>query len=193
MLKKIALGLIATAAMAGAAQAQDSQFGATSQDSIALSATLAPVVRVSGLPTSLTFTLGAAFLNNAGALSVTERPTYCIYSNVGSQGSYSLSVTGVDAVGGGSNSWALTGTAGEGELLYTVNHTDGAISRQVGPGDSFSFRADGGVAGDRPNTANCSDVGGTNAQLIIGFDKDDVLAANAGTFTGTLTVVASAT
>ena len=192
MLKKMVLGVAATALVgfAGAAQAQDSQFGATSQDTFALTATIDPVVRISGL-TDLTFNIGAAFLNG-GNPNVTQRPNYCVYSNVTSAGTYELEVTGVAFGTGSDNRWALSGPGGA-RLAYTVNNNTGASAsnRQLGPGDSFAFAANA-MTGSRPNTGDCSDIGGFNNQLIVAFSRGDVLAANAGTYTGTVTVIAKA-
>jgi len=192
MFKKIALGVAATAlvAVAGAAQAQDSQFGATSQDTFTLTATVDPVVRISGL-TDLTFNIGAAFLNG-GNPNVTQRPYFCVYSNVTNAGTYELEVTGVPYGTGSDNRWSLNGSGGA-RLAYTVNNNTGssASNRQLGPGDSFAFAANA-FTGARPNTADCSDIGGHNNQLVVAFSRGDVLAANAGTYTGTVTVIAKA-
>lgn len=188
MIKKVLAGAAAAGLMVGAAYAQDSTFGEESQDTISIEATVEPVVLVSGMPDTLNFTLGDAFFNQAGP-NTTQRPMFCIYSNVTSLGSYSLSAIGTDAAGGNSNAWALTGAGGE--LPFNINVSDGVQSRQVGPGDNFSGFSTAARTGTRPNTADCSDTG-DNTQIIVAFSKVDVLAANAGDYTGSITLVASA-
>lgn len=187
MIKKILLGVAATALIAGAAQAQDSQYGATSQDTFNLTATVDPVVRVSGL-TDLTFNIGAAFLNSSNP-NITQRPNYCVYSNVTSAGTYELEVTGVAFGTGSDNRWKLSGP--NGALAFTVNNNTGALSHQMGPNDSFAFTA-AAKTGTRPNTGDCSDIGGSNNQLVVAFSRADILAASAGTYTGVVTVIAKA-
>ena len=189
MFKRV-LGTVAFAAFAvGAAQAQDSMFGTTSEDTVTINATVDPIVRISGLPDSMTFNLGAAFFNQSGP-NTTQRPMFCVYSNVTSAGTFRLSAQGVDAVGGNSNAWALSNVDDGTELAFNVNAADGVTSRQIGPGDNFAFSS-AARTGSRPNTGDCSDTG-NNMQLIVAFSKSDVLAANAGSYTGTITMIASA-
>lgn len=188
MLKKV-LATAAFAALAtGAAHAQDSLFGATSEDSVTINATVDPIVRISGLPDSMTFNLGAAFFNQSGP-NTTQRPKFCVYSNVTSAGSFTLSAQGLDATDGNSNAWALTNSDDGTELAFNVNADDGTTARQIGPGDNFAFEA--AARNGRPNTGDCSDTG-NNMELIVAFSKTDVLAANAGSYTGAITLVASA-
>jgi hypothetical protein len=189
MFKKAMLVAAAAALSAGMAHAQDSTFGTTSQDTVTINATVEPVVRISGLADSYTFNIGAAFLNS-GNPNITQRPDFCIYSNVTSAGTFKISAQGVDATGGNSNAWALVNTLDGTQLPFNINVASGALSNQVGPGDNFTQNA-AARFGTRPNTADCSDTG-LNTQLVIAFDRNNVLASNAGSYTGTITLVASA-
>lgn len=187
MIKKIALGAAVALLAAGAAQAQtNGTFGTTSTGTFEIDATLQPVVRVSGLD-NLNFTIGAAFLNGSNP-NVNDRFDYCVYSNVSSAGTYRLSVDG--GTPGTGNAWLLTGTAGT--LPFFVNNSDysSGSNNQMGPGDTFTFRANGRT-GARPNTVGCSDTG-ENTRITVAITRDDILAANAGAYEGTVRVIASA-
>jgi hypothetical protein len=184
MIKKIALGAAVALLAAGAANAQTAgTFGATSEGTFTINADLAPVVRVSGLE-NMNFAIGAAFLNGNNP-NVNSRFDYCVYSNVSSAGTYTLSVDGTPGTG---NSWLLQG-AGTDTLPFVINSNDGAIERQMGPGRSFQFRANG--RGARPNTGDCSDTG-ENTRIIVAITRQSILAANAGAYTGTVRVIAAA-
>jgi hypothetical protein len=187
MIKQLALGAAAVLLAAGAANAQTAgTFGATSEGTFTINADLAPVVRVSGLD-NMNFAIGAAFLNGTNP-NVNSRFDYCVYSNVSSAGTYTLSVDGGTPSG---NGWLLTG-AGTDSLKFTINSyagTGGTLGHQMAPGRSFQFRADG--RGVRPNTADCSDTG-ENTQIVVAISRGDILAANAGSYTGTVRVIAAA-
>tara|TARA_R110002167_G_scaffold222394_1_gene427353 strand:- start:355 stop:927 length:573 start_codon:yes stop_codon:yes gene_type:complete len=189
MIKKIIMGVGAMALMTAGAYAQDSTFGATSTDTVNITAEVAPVVRVSGLD-DVDFQLNAAFFNQSGP-NTYKNQMFCVYSNVSNAGSFSISATGTPAPAFGSNAWAVT-NSGDGSILaFTMKVTDSSLDRVVGPGDNWSGFSAAQWNGDRPDTGDCSDTG-DNARLQVTFSKDDVLGANAGTYAGSVTLVASA-
>jgi hypothetical protein len=187
MLRKIMVGAaLAALGSVGVAHAQptDGTFGSTSTGTFSVTANIDPVVRVSRLD-NLTFNIGAAFLNGS-APNINDRFNYCVYSNVGSAGTYKLSVNG--GTPGSGNAWLLSGT--EGTLQFFVNSNDGTTERQLGIGDQFTFSSAARHSA-RPNTADCSDTG-ENTQIIVAIRRADILAANAGSYSGTVQVIASA-
>jgi hypothetical protein len=190
MIKKIMIGFGAAAMLASAAHAQDSTFGATSTDTVNITADVAPVVRVSGLD-DVNFDLNEAFFNQSGP-NTYQNQMFCVYSNVSSAGSFSISATGTPAPAFGSNAWAVTNAGDGSELAFTMKVTDSNLDRVVGPGDNWSGFSSAEWNAARPDTGDCSDTG-DNTRLQITFSKDDVLGANAGTYAGSITLVASAT
>ncbi len=186
MLKKLVVGAALAVLSVGVAHAQptDGTFGSTSTGSFSVNATLDPVVRVSRLD-NLTFNIGAAFLNGSNP-NINDRFDYCVYSNVSSAGTYKLSVNG--GTPGAGNAWLLTGP--NGTLPFFVNSRDGVTERQLGNGDLFTFSSAARHSA-RPNTGDCSDTG-ENTQIIVAIRRADILAANAGSYTGVVQVIASA-
>ena len=199
MIKKMFLGagLVLLAAVASQAMAADSEFGSTSTDSINVTATVAPVVRIVNLPTDVPlFDLGASFLNG-NSVNKAQTVSFCVYSNVDSNGTYSLSATSDGgALAGpksGSNGWALKGSNGN-KLSFTMKVSDAtsmnaATARVLGSGDQFQFHTST-YNGTRENTGSCT--GGNNTQLQINFNQQDVLAANADSYSGVVTLTAHA-
>ncbi|WP_155838330.1 hypothetical protein [Hyphomonas beringensis] len=190
MISKILMGAGAAALLASGAMAQDSTFGTTSTDTVNITAEVAPVVRVSGLD-DVNFDLNEAFFNQSGP-NTYKNQMFCVYSNVSNAGSFSISATGTPAPAFGSNAWAVT-NSGDGSILaFTMKVYDGSLDRVVGPGDNWSGFSSAQWNGDRPDTGDCSDTG-DNTRLQVTFSKDNVLGANAGTYAGAITLVASAT
>jgi hypothetical protein len=186
MLRKLVVGVAIAVLGVGAAQAQtNGTFGSTSTGTFALNATVDPVVRVSGL-NNMSFSIGAAFLNGSNP-NVNQDFDYCVYSNISNLGSYKLQVTGTPGPLFGSNAWLLQG-AGTDVLPFYVNSDDGTTEHQMGPGDVFNFIAAGD--GPRPDTGDCSDTG-ENTELTVAIKRSDILAANAGAYSATVTVTAS--
>ena len=179
MIKKIMIGFGAAAMLASAAQAQDSTFGATSTDTVNITADVAPVVRVSGLD-DVNFDLNEAFFNQSGP-NTYQNQMFCVYSNVSNAGSFSISATGTPAPAYGSNAWAVTNAGDGSELAFTMKVTDSNLDRVVGPGDNWSGFSSAEWNAARPDTGDCSDTG-DNTRLQITFSKDNVLGANAGTY-----------
>ncbi len=186
MLRKLVVGLAVAALGVGAAHAQtNGTFGSTSTGSFTLNATVDPVVRVSGL-NNLNFSIGAAFLNGTSP-NINQRFDYCVYSNISDLGSYRLAVGGTPGPAVSSNAWLMAGT-GPDTLPYFVNSDDGTTDRQMGPGDTFQFASAGN--GTRPDTSDCADTG-ENTELVVAIRRQDILAANAGSYTATVLVTAS--
>ena len=200
MIKKMFLGagLVLLTAVASQAMAADSEFGSTSTDSINVKATVAPVVRIVNLPTDVPlFDLGASFLNGS-SVNKAQTVTFCVYSNVDSAGTYSLSAAsdGGPLAGpkSGSNGWALKGSTAGSALSFTIKVSDAASmnaasARVLGAGDQFQFHTNT-FNGNRENTGSCT--GGNNTQLQINFNQQDVLAANADSYSGVVTLTAHA-
>ncbi|WP_143435421.1 hypothetical protein [Henriciella aquimarina] len=189
MIKKLLLGAGVAALVAGAANAQ-SAFGETASEEVQINATVAPIVRISGLADELNFNLGEAFFNQSGP-NTYQNDMFCVYSNVSDAGSYSITASGTPAPAFGSNAWAIENTGGD-ILAFTMKVFDGSLDRVVGPGDNWSGFSSAAWTGTRPDTGDCVDTG-DNTRLQVTFSKDDVLGANAGEYTGSVTLIASAT
>lgn len=146
------------------------------------------LVEISGL-TDLKLKITAAALNSPYFSRQDANETFCVYSNVGAQGGYNLKIDGTAS--NAQSPFQLTGAGGT--LNYNVwvsDNTSNAFLNYVYPGDvekNYATNADGKP---RRTTTTCS-VEGADANLHIGVNNTDILAAQSGYYKGTLTLTVS--
>lgn len=195
-MKKLIVTTAALVLFAGAAQAQTD--GALSSSSSTgtfdLTATVAPMVRVSGLD-DITLTIDPATLaSNFGTTN--GRTQFCVFSNVDAAGSYKVQVLGRNG-DGRANPYGLAGQNTGTQLNHTVGYWDASTYNSVSalfmrPSITrASINTQGGQA--RATTTDCSSngLGGSNASINVGIRNTEAIAALADTYAGELTVVVS--
>lgn len=115
---------------------------------------------------------------------------FCVYSNNGADGAYAMSVSANPSGVSGAGPFALTGAGGSVPYsIWTSDNTGNQFKnwRFVGLTTNYSANADGL---GRPTTTDCSDRA-DNASLKVGVDDAALIAAQAGTYTDTITVTVS--
>lgn len=190
-MKKILLAAVASVlAVTPAMASTDGTLGTTSTGTLDVTATIAPMVRVSGL-NDLNLVMTAASFGGSGTWAAIELDNFCVYSNVTGAGNYNIRVDG--APGTASQRYGLAGP--ESSTLNYAVHVGGVASTNPNASLIWSGQtraqttASPGVA--RATDINCNNVGGTNAMISARVSKVDGLAAIAGTYTGQLSVVVS--
>jgi hypothetical protein len=194
-MKKLIVAAAAVSALfAGAAQAADGSLGNTSSGTFDVTATVAPMVQVTGL-SDITLSIDPASLrSNWGTTN--GRTTFCVFSNVTAAGSYNVQVLG-ETGDGRANPYGLIGQTTNTKLLHTVGYWDNAAYNSI---DALFMRqsivrssVNTRNGQQRATTTNCSEngLGGKNASINVGIRNPIALAALADTYKGTLTVVVS--
>jgi hypothetical protein len=190
-MKKLAFAA-ATAVLAISSPAFAATDGALSTTSstgtVQLNVNIPKMVRVSGL-NDLTIDVTPAALTEPYHSREDATDKFCVYSNDGSNGAYSMAVSATAGVGG-DTPFALTGSGGS--LPYAIWTSDNVGNefksfRFNGSATSYESNADG--AGRR-TTLDCS-VQGDNATIKFGVKDSNLVAAQAGTYTDTVTVTVS--
>jgi hypothetical protein len=193
MKKILCASALAIAVAAAPAFAQDGSLSSTSSSAeVDISTTIPKLVRISGLQ-DITLTASATDLaNTSGAYN--RGQTFCVYSNDTMAGLYKLSVNGQAGaeLNTGEAKYSLSGPEGQ-TLSFALWTSDVAANAYAGgtatPGVAKSFKTtSGGQA--RTTTLNCN--GTENASMNVRFTNARILAAVAGTYTGTLTFVVEA-
>ncbi len=176
-------------AFAGVAQAatDGSLSSSSSVGTLDVNATIPEMVRISGL-SDLTFNLTVAAITSPSS-NIVQASDFCVYSNVTTAGLYDISATGV-ASGDLANPFQLVD--GSNTLNHVVFLQDDPINS---PFSGYAHYAQvkhystvaGGLA--RPTDINCGNLsGGTNSRVKVVLRKPQIMAAPAGTYTGTLTL-----
>ena len=182
--------LIAVAAIAIATPALAATNGHLSKSSstgtLDVTVNIPKMVRVSGLK-DMTFNITPAMLTEPYFSREDQTDSFCVYSNDGADGAYSMTVTTSHA-GDAHHPWGLVGAGGV--LPYSMWTSDTTNQfKDYNFGQATSYLTNGDGQGRR-TTLNCSDHG-TDATLKVGFDDADLLAAQAGAYSGTVTVTVS--
>lgn len=160
---------------------EDGDAGATSNGTADASVTIEETVKITGM-TNLIGSFGTTEL----AAGTTISDTVCVFSNVGSTRNYSVTATG----SGTTSAFTLAAqdAANSGvTLAYTVTFQDGNDGAPVGLTTNVAGNFDDGATSEA-----CTDEGGTNATVTIEFAADDLMAAVADTYTGTLALAVAA-
>lgn len=190
---KNALGFAAAmvALSASSAFAQSAGNGALSETAsvatVNVTTIIPKMVRISGLEDINLNVTAASVATGSGAQDVGQR--FCVYSNDTSNGLYKLTVDGQAGaeLNSGEAKYAITGPEGT-TLSFALWTSDQASNVYVrgtnAPGVAREFRTTAGGQ-TRPTTLNCN--GNDNASMNVRFSNARILAALAGSYTGTLT------
>lgn len=176
---------------ASPALAQSAGDGALSETSsvarFTVTTNIPKMVRISGLE-DITLNVTAAAVSNAtGAQNVGQR--FCVYSNDTSAGLYKLTVDGQSGseLNTGEAKFSLTGPDST-QLSFALWASDRAndvyVKGTATPGVAKNMQTTAGGQ-TRPTTLNCN--GTENASMNVRFTNARILAALAGSYTGTLT------
>lgn len=145
------------------------------------------MVRISGLEDINLNVTAASVATGSGAQNVGQR--FCVYSNDTSNGLYKLTVDGQAGaeLNSGEAKYAIAGPEGTtlSFALWTSDQASNVYVRGTNtPGVAREFRTTAGGQ-TRPTTLNCN--GNDNASMNVRFSNARILAALAGSYTGTLT------
>jgi hypothetical protein len=188
-MKKIAFAA-ATAVLAMSAPAFAATDGALSTTSstgdLQLNVNIPKMVRVSGL-NDLTIDVTPAMLTEPYFSREDATDKFCVYSNDGADGAYSMTVSGT-AGPGGDTPFALNGPAPLPYAIWTSDNTNQFKSFRFN-GSTTNYLSNGDGNGRR-TTLDCS-VQGDNASIKFGVKDSNLIAAQAGTYTDTVTVTVS--
>jgi len=147
------------------------------------------MVRVSGLD-DLTFNITPAMLTEPYFSREDQTSTFCVYSNDGADGAYAMTVSGQASGLGGGRPWALSGPGGQLPFaMWTSDNTGSQFKTFRFPNQTVNYLSNADGNGRR-TTLNCG-AQGDNATIKVGVNDSDLIAAQAGTFTGTVTVTVS--
>ncbi|MHA3840735.1 hypothetical protein ACX0GZ_05890 [Sphingomonas aestuarii] len=183
-----ATALVALYATPAFAQAGDGQLSQTqSSASFNVTTNIPQMVRISGLEDLTLNVTAASVASGTGAQNVSQR--FCVYSNSTLQGLYKLTADGQsgDELNSGEAKFSLNGPEGT-RLSFALWTSDRAsdvyYKGTATPGVAKSMQtAHNGQA--RATTLNCN--GTDNASMNVRFTNARLLAALAGSYTGTLT------
>jgi len=205
MIKKLILAGAAAFAFAGVASAAtDGTLGHHSTGSVNVGVRLPLLVDITGL-SDIHHTFSAAEISAAAAIAsyspiILNEHDFCVYSNNGVDGAYSVKISGPAGPVGGNENFGLNGPAGSSipmRVWFTDVpgniYADSALFPSTFPNGTkvSGFKADNDGHG-RPATLTCTDTG-KDAGLAVQFPVGGILAAVAGHYHGQLTVTVSPT
>ena len=192
MKKVLFASAIAAAVIASPALAQDGTLGSSSSAEVDITTTIPKLVRISGLQDITLNATATDLANTSGAYN--RGQTFCVYSNDTTNGLYKLTVNGQAGaeLNTGEAKYSLSGPEGQ-TLSFALWTSDIANDVYAGgtrrPGQAQNGRTTAGGQ-QRTTTLNCN--GTENASMNVRFTNARILAAVAGTYTGTLTFVVEA-
>ena len=185
-MKKLLFAAVAAAMATPAMAATDGSLSTTdSTGTLDVTVNIPEMVRISGLD-DLTINITPASLTSPFFNDSTESSSFCVYSNDGPDGEYSLTVN-ASASGVSGTPYALTGPETLPYSIFAGDEQSGTASfvyQFPGKVNTFSANADGL---GRPTTLNCSNRG-DNAIIRARVNNSDAIAVQAGTYTDTVTV-----
>jgi len=209
-MKKLLLGAAAVLALGfstTALAATDGTLSATSSTGTFLvNTTLPKLVRISGL-SDVTHVFTATEIAAAAAIASYSPVTlpgnnFRVYSNDGTDGAYTLTVSGPTGPAGGNENFGLVGGTSGGRIPMRVIVSDNPTNEfqdtaLTGGNVLPNGTAVSGYLADkdgahRPYTLDCSDVG-KDAAVWGQFPVGGLLSAVADQYTGTITIVVSPT
>lgn len=184
--------MIAAAAIAFATPAMAATDGALSEDdstgTLDFEVNIPKMVRVSGLD-DLQIDVTPAMLTEPYFSREDATDLFCVYSNDGADGAYAMTVSATPSGTGGAP-FALNGAGGSVPYsIWTSDNTGDQFKSWRFTGSTTNYIADADGLG-RPTTTDCSDRA-DNASLKVGVDDAALIAAQAGTYTDTITVTVS--
>ncbi|WP_019832152.1 hypothetical protein [Sphingomonas sp. PR090111-T3T-6A] len=184
-MSKLLRALVAVSALAAApafAATDGNLDTSSSQGTVDFTTVIPQMVRISGL-TDMTLNVTPAALQNKYFSRQDAESQFCVYSNVGADGGYTMKVDG-DA--GKDHPFRLTGPSTLDYNVWVSDDVSNSFKNYTWPGNVVTGykTTSGGKA--RPTDLNCS--GGKDALVHVGVDNKDIFAAVAGTYKGTLKI-----
>lgn len=192
-MKKIAFAA-ATAVLAMSAPAFAATDGDLSESAstgtVQVNVNIPKMVRVSGL-NDMTIDVTPTMLTEPYHSREDATDTFCVYSNNGVNGDYSMAVTATASGVPGSAPFALTGTGGSlPYAMWTSDNIGNSFKSFRFNGSTTSYASNGDGAGRR-TTLDCNGGANNNAIIRFGVNDSDLIAAQSGTYTDTVTVTVS--
>lgn len=187
----LGFAVAAVALSASPAFAQSAGDGTLSETasvaSLNVTTNIPKMVRISGLEDINVDISAASVASGTGAQNFGQR--FCVYSNDTLDGLYKLTVDGLAGAGlnTGEEKYSIEGPDNQtlSFALWTSDHASNVYVRGTNtPGVAREFRTTAGGQ-TRPTTLNCN--GNDNASMNVRFSNARILAAIAGSYTGTLT------
>jgi hypothetical protein len=166
--KALAVAAFATVAAGNAFAATQGTLGATSQGSIDITLTIAPLVQISALD-------DIALGTYTGGANMTGDDTLCVYSNTGG---YQITATG----NGPGSAFELLG--GSANIPYTVEWADTA---GAGTGTPLTTNTPLTGQGGTFTTPDCGSV--DNARVFVTVNSTALASAPADNYIGVLTLL----
>ncbi len=160
----IAFGLASSAAM-GVTQGL---LGPTSTGDLIITLDIDDLVRINNLNDINLGTFGG------GAGNLTGSDAFCVYRN--GAGNYNINMTGSGTAS------AFTLASGGNTVPYSVDFVNGATTTAMATGTALT-----GQTGANTTSETCG--GADNVSINVAVANADLVAAPAGTYTGTLTMV----
>lgn len=192
-MKKLAFAA-ATAVLAMSAPAFAATDGALSETdstgTVQVNVNIPKMVRVSGL-NDMTIDVTPTMLTEPYHSREDATDTFCVYSNNGIDGAYSMAVTATPSGVSGSAPFALSGAGGSlPYAMWTSDNVANSFKNYRFNGSTTSYLSNGDGAGRR-TTLDCSGGANNNAIIRFGVNDTDLIAAQAGSYTDTVTVTVS--
>jgi len=192
-MKKFLIAALAAAAFATPAMAetQGTLSSTSSQGTVVVTTNVPKLVRISGLE-DITINATAADLSNVNG-AYNRSQTFCVYSNNTLNGLYNLKVDGQAGaeLNTGEAKYSLNGPEDQtlSFALWTSDQASNVYGRgTAAPGVAKSFQT---TAGNQQRTTTLDCNGRDNASMNVRFTNARILAAVAGSYSGTLTFVVS--
>lgn len=184
-MKKLLIAAAAVAFATPAMAATDGQLSTTSSTgTLEFNVNIPKMVRVSGL-NDLTINVTPAMLTEPYFSREDANDTFCVYSNDGADGAYSMTVSANPNPGSSGGAFALTGPESLPYAVWTSDNT-GNKFKTYSFGQTVNYLANADGQG-RPATLDCSGRG-DNANIHVGVDDSKLIAAQAGNYHDTITV-----
>ena len=185
-MKKLLIAALAVAASAPAIAATDGELSTTtSTGTVTFNVNIPKMVRISGL-NDMTIDITPAMLTEPYHSREDSNDTFCVYSNDGVDGAYTMSVSANPNSTGSGGAFALTGPEALPYALWTSDNTSNKFKHYRFNGQTTTYAANADGLG-RATTLNCGDRG-DNANIHVGVDDSKIIAAQAGSYTDTITV-----
>jgi hypothetical protein len=183
---KLLRALVAVSALAAApamAATDGTLSPSSSQGTVDFTTVIPQMVRISGL-TDMTLNVTAAALNNPYFSRQDAESQFCVYSNVGADGGYTMKV---DGLAGDKGPFGLEGNGQKLDFaVWVSDDVRNSFKNYTWPGNTVTGYKTTSGGQSRPADLNCSK--GKDALIHVGVDNSNILAATAGTYKGTLKI-----
>lgn len=187
-MKKLLIAAAAVAFATPAMAATDGELSTTSSaGTVEFNVNIPKMVRVSGLD-DMTINVTPAMLTEPYFSREDANDTFCVYSNDGVDGAYAMTVSATSNTTGSGGAFQLNGPEALPYAVWTSDDT-GNKFKNYSYGQTTSYLA-GADGNGRATTLDCSNRG-DNANIHVGVNDSALIAAQAGSYTDTITVTVS--